>query len=58
MRDAILVVLTLLGELDELKPGEPDRTAFHEIAGLFQDVAEFASFGAEAARRAAGGGNC
>lgn len=57
MRDAILVVLTLLGELDELMPDEPDRTAFHEIACLFQDVADFASFGAEAAQRAAGQGN-
>ena len=57
MRDAIVVVLTLLGELDELMPDEPDRTTFHEIAGLFQDVAEFASWGAAAARRAAGQGN-
>lgn len=54
MRDAIVVVIALLGELDELMPDEPDRTAFHEIAGLFQDVAEFATSGAEAARRAAG----
>lgn len=57
MRDAILIVLALLGELDELMPDEPDRTAFHEMANLFRDVADFASFGAEAARRAAGGGN-
>jgi hypothetical protein len=57
MRDAIVVVLALLGELDELMPDEPDRTTFHEIAGLFQDVAEFASWGAAAARRAAGQGN-
>ena len=58
MRDAIVMVLALLGELDELMPDEPDRTAFHEIASLFRDVADFASFGAEAARRAAGGGDC
>lgn len=57
MRDAILIVTALLGELDELMPDEPDRTAFHEIASLFQDVVEFASFGAEAATRAAGGAN-
>jgi hypothetical protein len=57
MRDAILIVTALLGELDDLMPDEPDRTAFHEIASLFQDVAEFASCGAEAATRAAGGGN-
>jgi hypothetical protein len=54
MRDAIVIVLSLLGELDELMPDEPDRTAFHEIAGLFQDVADFAALGAIAARRAAG----
>lgn len=55
MRDAIVLVLALLGELDDLMPDEPDRSAFDEIAGLFQDVADFASFGATAARRAAGG---
>jgi hypothetical protein len=55
MRDAI--VLALLGELDELMPDEPDRSAFQEIAGLFQDVAGFAAFGATAARCAAGEGN-
>lgn len=55
MRDAIALVLALLGELDDLMPDEPDRSAFDEIAGLFQDVADFAAFGAAAARRAAGG---
>lgn len=55
MRDAIVMVLALLEELDELMPDEPDRSAFHEIAGLFQDVAEFAAFGAASARQAAGG---
>lgn len=54
MRDAIVLALALLGELDDLSPEEPDRTAFEEIAGLFRDVADFASFGAEAAMRAAG----
>ncbi len=57
MRDAIVIVTALLGELDELTPEEPDRTAFHEIASLFQDVADFASCGASAARQAAGMGN-
>lgn len=57
MRDAIVIVLALLGELDELMPDEPDRSAFHEIAGLFQDVADFAAYGATAAVRAAGQGN-
>ena len=55
MRDAIVLVLALLGELDDLMPDEPDRTAFDEVAGLFQDIADFAAFGAAAARRAAGG---
>jgi ABC-type uncharacterized transport system YnjBCD ATPase subunit len=57
MRDAIVLVLALLGELDELLPDEPDRTAFHEIAALFEDVADFAAYGATAAIRAAGQGN-
>lgn len=57
MRDAIVIVLALLGELDALMPDEPDRSAFHEIADLFQDVADFASFGAMAARQAVEGGN-
>lgn len=54
MRDAIVLVLALLGELDDLMPEEPDRSAFHEIAGLFADVGDFAAFGAAAARQAAG----
>lgn len=54
MRDAIVLVLALLGELDDLMPDEPDRSAFQEIAGLFEDVAEFAVCGASAAMRAAG----
>lgn len=58
MRDAIVIVLALLGELDELMPDEPDRSCFHEIADLFQDVADFAALGAKAAQLAAGGGNC
>ena len=57
MRDAIVIVLALLGELDDLMPDEPDRSAFHEIAALFQDVADFAAYGATAAIRAAGQGN-
>ena len=57
MRDAIVIVLALLGELDELMPHEPDRSVFYEIAGLFQDIADFAAYGAAAAIRAAGQGN-
>ncbi len=54
MRDAIVLAIGLLGELDELMPDEPDRTAFQEIAGLFQDIADFAACGAGAALQAAG----
>ncbi len=57
MRDAIIVVLALLGELDDLMPDEPDRSAFHEISRLFQDVADFAACGVAAAMRAVGQGN-
>lgn len=57
MRDAIVVVLALLGELDELTPDEPDLSVFGEIADLFQDLSEFAAVGAKAARQAAGEGN-
>ncbi|WP_127520580.1 hypothetical protein [Mesorhizobium sp. Z1-4] len=54
MRDAIVVILALLGELDELTPDEPDRTAFAEVSALFQDIADFASRGAVLAMQAAG----
>lgn len=56
MRDAIVIVLALLGELDDLMPHEPDGSAFMEIADLFDDVSGFAAVGAQAARKAAGGG--
>jgi hypothetical protein len=57
MRDAIVIALALLGKVDVLVPDEPDYTAFHEIADLFQEVIGFASFGASSARRAAERGN-
>jgi len=55
MRDAIVIVLALLGELDELMPDEPDGSAFLEIADLFEDLSGFATRGAQASRKAAGG---
>lgn len=55
MRDAIVVALALLGELDELVPDRPDRSACRDMADLFEDVAGFAMFGAEAARKAGAG---
>lgn len=57
MRDAIVLVLALLGELDDLMPDEPDRSALHEISGLFQDIADFATHGAAAVARATGRGD-
>lgn len=56
MRDAIVLVLALLEELDDLMPDEPDRSALHEIAGLFRDVADFATHGAASVILAAGKG--
>lgn len=57
MRNGIVAVLELLAELDDIRPDEPDRSAFHEIARLFQDVAELAASGEIAATRAAGKGD-
>lgn len=57
MRDAIVVVLSLLGEPDELTPDEPDRAVFREVADLFQDISEFATHGATAVRQAARDGS-
>lgn len=50
MRDAIVIVLALLGEVDEVTPEEPDVSAFDELASLFDDIADFASTGADAMR--------
>lgn len=55
MRDAIVIVLALLGEMDEVTPDEPDVSAFDELASLFDDVTDFASTGAEAMRLLASG---
>ncbi len=55
IRDAIVVLVALLGELDDLDAGEPDVTSFAEVAGLFDDVGEFAACGATAMRQAASG---
>jgi hypothetical protein len=54
MRDAILIVIALLGELDDLTVDEPDKTAFREVAALFRDLSDFAAHGAESALHAAG----
>lgn len=54
MRDAIVLVISLLGELDELMPEEADMSAFLELADLFEDVSGFAAFGAQSARSAVG----
>jgi hypothetical protein len=54
MRDAILVVVALLGELDDLGVDELDKSAFGEIAALFRDLSDFADHGADSTLRAAG----
>lgn len=54
MRDAIVSILQRIGELDELEPDEPDRSAFYEVADLFEDIRDMAGLGALAARRAGG----
>lgn len=54
MRDSIDIVVTLLAELDDLSPEEPDTTVFREIADLFRDIGEFSLQGAYAARTLAG----
>lgn len=53
MRDAIVMVLALLGEIDEITPEEPDTSAFGELASLFDDIAEFALTGADRMRHVA-----
>ena len=55
MRDAILVLVALLGELDDLDVDEADVTAFAEVAGLFDDLKDFAACGARAMRQSASG---
>ena len=55
MRDAIVIALALLDELDELIPNEPDGAALREIADLFEEISGFAKVGAQAARKAVGG---
>jgi hypothetical protein len=52
MRDAIIIVTALLGKLDELGAEARDASEYDEIISLFQDIADFAAFGADATRRA------
>lgn len=50
MRTSIDIVVTLLGELDEVSPEEEDTTVFQEMADLFRDIGEFSAKGAAASR--------
>lgn len=50
MRDAIISLLALLAELDDIASDERDLSSFEEISDLFDDVASFASRGASATR--------
>lgn len=49
-RAAITALLELLTDLDDVSWSEGDRSVFHELAHLFDDVAEQARRGAEALR--------
>ena len=53
-RTAISAMLDLLGELEEISWLETDRSAFAEIAHIFDDVAQAALAGAAAMRLMAG----
>ena len=55
-RTAISAMLDLLGELEEISWLETDRSAFAEIAHIFDDVAHAALAGAAAMRLMAGDG--
>lgn len=49
-RTAITALLELLADLEDVSWSEGDRSVFHELAHLFDDVAEQARRGAEALR--------
>lgn len=49
-RTAITALLELLTDLEDVSWSEGDRSVFHELAHLFEDVAEQARCGAEALR--------
>jgi hypothetical protein len=49
-RAAITALLGLLADLEDVSWSEVDRSVFHELAHLFDDVAEQARYGAEALR--------
>lgn len=49
-RAAIAAMLELVGELEDIGWPESDRTAFDEIAHIFDDIAHAAQIGADAMR--------
>lgn len=53
MTDGISGVLALLRNIDRLAPGEPEHVRIEEIAALFTDIADFATYGARRVRQAA-----
>lgn len=53
-RTAITALLELLVELEDVSWSESDRSVFHELAHLFDDVAARAHRGAEALRSIGG----
>ena len=53
MTEGIAGVLALLRNVDRLAPGEPEHVRIEEIAALFTDIGDFASYGARRVRQAA-----
>ena len=53
MTEGISGVLALLRNIDRLAPGEPEHVRIEEIAALFTDIADFATYGARRVRQAA-----
>ena len=53
MTDGISGVLALLRNIDRLAPGEPEHVRIEEIAALFTDIGDFATYGARRVRQAA-----
>jgi hypothetical protein len=53
MTDGISGVLALLRNFDRLVPGEPELVRLEEIAALFADIGDFATYGSQRVRYAA-----
>ena len=54
-RAAVIALVGLLSDLEEITGSESDRSVFGELAQLFADVAQQANLGADALRRLGSG---